>query len=431
MTDAENMLSTDADKVDPLEETSITMVDILAHENELEEEYAAVLGASDDKCCTYNKGPVKRQALYSCLTCNPDSVDNLDKCAGICLACSLHCHENHELVELYTKRNFRCDCPTQRFPNVKCVLNPEVMGEGDQKMPINESNLYNQNFQGVYCTCKRPYPDPEATNEEVMLQCAICEDWYHLHHLGIKVKKLRDDYHEMVCPGCMQKYEFLQDYVGLALTRLEDIEEEANVCVTEKDDKLKSDLDKSITEIMNMGGEGDTAGVEKEKEKIEYAGTSEKAGLPEPIPKKQKTGEPTGCRRPKTRPDYDKNVATLWLSDWRSALCKCKDCLPLYESFKVSFLLDPEDSAAHYEERGRNVAKESSYEKGIKALSSIGRTQQIDAITEYNRMKDRLKEFLHTFVVNKKVVTEDDINRFFQEMKNEKNADLGQPYLCH
>ncbi|XP_055848884.1 putative E3 ubiquitin-protein ligase UBR7 [Episyrphus balteatus] len=427
MAESENQISTDdTDTIDTLEETSITMVDILAHENELEEEYAAVLGASDDKCCTYTKGPIKRQALYSCLTCCPESVKNLEMCAGICLACSLHCHENHELVELYTKRNFRCDCPTERFPGLKCTLNPDIV-DGDKKMPKNDSNLYNQNFQGVYCTCKRPYPDPESPIEEVMLQCAICEDWYHLHHLGLKVKKLRDDYHEMVCPGCMQKYEFLQDYTGLALTRLEDLDE-SDVSV-ETDDKLKSDLDKSISEIMNMSGDDESSAAD--------ASTSEKAdgdgkaknGV-EPPAKRQKTDGQSGCRRPKNKPDWDKDVATLWLSDWRLALCKCKECLPLYEATKITFLLDPEDSATHYEERGRKSAKESSYEQGIRALSTIGRTQQIDAITEYNRMKDKLKDFLHTFVVNKKVVTEEDINRFFQEMKNEKNANLGQPFFC-
>ena len=44
---------------------------------------------------------MKRQPLYACLTCSP--VEN-EKSAGVCLACSLHCHESHNLVELYTKR---------------------------------------------------------------------------------------------------------------------------------------------------------------------------------------------------------------------------------------------------------------------------------------------------------------------------------------
>ena len=29
------------------------------------------------------------------------------------------------------------------------------------KDEYNIENRYNQNFDGVYCTCSRPYPDPE------------------------------------------------------------------------------------------------------------------------------------------------------------------------------------------------------------------------------------------------------------------------------
>ena len=85
-----------------------------------------------------------RQALYSCITCRKvkiakanSSVKNVKKendhfgnneehektgndvsgvrveakekdddfLAGVCLACSMHCHEGHELIELYTKRS--------------------------------------------------------------------------------------------------------------------------------------------------------------------------------------------------------------------------------------------------------------------------------------------------------------------------------------
>lgn len=37
------------------EENSVTMLDVLQEENQLEEDAYAVLGASDDKNCTYNK----------------------------------------------------------------------------------------------------------------------------------------------------------------------------------------------------------------------------------------------------------------------------------------------------------------------------------------------------------------------------------------
>lgn len=44
---------------------------------------------------------MKRQPLYACTTCCPVDIENF---GGICLACSYHCHEGHELLELYTKR---------------------------------------------------------------------------------------------------------------------------------------------------------------------------------------------------------------------------------------------------------------------------------------------------------------------------------------
>lgn len=47
------------------------------------------------------------------------------------------------------------------------------------KTEENENNVYNQNFRGLYCFCSRPYPDPEDNVADEMLQCIICEDWYH------------------------------------------------------------------------------------------------------------------------------------------------------------------------------------------------------------------------------------------------------------
>ena len=58
-----------------------------------------------------------------------------------------------------------------------CRLYPEKAKE-------NPSNRYCQNFRGLYCVCQRPYPDPEDSLADEMLQCIICEDWYHLRHLG-------------------------------------------------------------------------------------------------------------------------------------------------------------------------------------------------------------------------------------------------------
>ena len=53
-----------------------------------------------------------------------------------------------------------------------------------EKAPENTENKYNQNFRGVYCICHRPYPDPEDTVPDEMIQCVVCEDWFHSRHLG-------------------------------------------------------------------------------------------------------------------------------------------------------------------------------------------------------------------------------------------------------
>ena len=45
-------------------------------------------------------------------------------------------------------------------------------------------NSYNHNFKGVYCTCNRPYPDPDVQEQVEMIQCCMCEDWFHEEHIS-------------------------------------------------------------------------------------------------------------------------------------------------------------------------------------------------------------------------------------------------------
>ncbi|CAH1646398.1 unnamed protein product [Spodoptera littoralis] len=202
ITEDAEMADCDGDKV-------VTMMDVLQEQQDFEEDANAVLGASDDKNCTYSKGYIKRQALYACLTCCTEAKTDPTKRAGVCLACSLNCHENHELIELYTKRNFKCDCGNPKFNSHPCHFTPD-------KTDFNEENIYNQNFSGLYCTCQRPYPDPEATTEDDMIQCIICEDWLHSAHLEAVVPA-NDQYSEMICKSCMEKNEFLHDYSSYAV----------------------------------------------------------------------------------------------------------------------------------------------------------------------------------------------------------------------
>ncbi|GAB0089148.1 E3 ubiquitin-protein ligase UBR7 [Sergentomyia squamirostris] len=410
---------------------SVTMVDVMEREAELEEEGLAVLGGSDDKFCTFSKGYVKRQALYSCLTCCPDTA----KCAGVCLACSYHCHEGHELVELYTKRNFRCDCGGVRMANVKCSLEAEKSAE-------NTENHYNQNFAGLYCSCHRPYPDPEDPIEDEMIQCIICEDWFHCRHLEAAVPT-NQAFFEMICAECSEKNDILHYYLGLAVGRVEPEGE------TTSEDPVHVEADAEGAKEEKKSEESPSVEAPAEntsEEKVEEAEKTpeDDSEVAEPSAKRAKLDEEapvdevkpqegsSSCKRPTCKLIH-KRGATFWPENWREQLCKCADCYKFYKDLKVEFLLDLEDTVQSYEEHGKNKEKlkESDFERGMRALSTLDRTKQIDAISAYNRMREKLKEYLHTFVANRQVVTEEDVRRFFRKMKeNEKNENVGQPYFC-
>lgn len=384
----------------------VTLADFIEEQTELEAESDAVLGGSDEKNCTYAKGYVGRQALYACLTCLPESRVIEEKRAGICLACSYHCHEGHELIELYTKRNFRCDCGGKRMSDVKCKLDPI-------KMEGNDANQYNQNFSGVYCTCKRPYPDPEDTIPDEMIQCVVCEDWYHTRHLDTDLPANTKDFAEMICGGCMDRVGVLKNYVG----KIEDgdrtlLDETVQVDVTGLDESnvANTSITPSETSTVEENQEDDLNNSKRIKLDI--------------------------CTKPPLEEGANavyKKGATFWNDGWRKHLCRCSACTEIYQSSKVEFLLNEKDTVQWYEEHGRAIdeAQGTPYERGMEMFGKMDRMQQTEILIGYNRMKDRLREFLDSFVTSQQVVTENDVRQFFAKLKQEKDADAGSPsYFC-
>lgn len=136
-----------------------TLLRYLEQQDALVAEASEVLPHSFN-ACTYALGPI-RQAVYLCLTCTPEDASP----AGVCAACSIACHADHEQLELFPKRNFVCDCSTEGVPS-KCTLR-------QHKELKNEGNSYGQNFRGRFCRCKRTYD--AAKERETMVQCAACE----------------------------------------------------------------------------------------------------------------------------------------------------------------------------------------------------------------------------------------------------------------
>ncbi|CAK4715144.1 hypothetical protein LEN26_014794 [Aphanomyces euteiches] len=192
------------------EEVEVTLEEVLQEDASLVETADAVLGEASATHCSFPDGYV-RQALYSCLTCKTAEP------AGLCLACSLTCHADHDLVELYTKRHFRCDCGNDKFAGSDT---PCQLYEGKDR--LNNENGYSQNFKGLYCSCHRPYPDPERTTPEVMIQCIICEDWFHEEHLYADDTPVPSEFDEMICGTCMGSHAFLYEYVNFDASKSSD-----------------------------------------------------------------------------------------------------------------------------------------------------------------------------------------------------------------
>jgi E3 ubiquitin-protein ligase UBR7 len=354
----------------------VSMLDVLQEDESLEDEANAVLGASDDKQCTYDQGCVKRQALYACATCSDGSG-----LAGICLACSFHCHDGHDLYELYTKRNFRCDCGNSKFGSLKCTLLPE-------KEPINALNKYNHNFKGLYCTCRRPYPDPDVEDESDMIQCVICEDWYHADHLKGSVPDC-DDYHEMVCHLCMDTLPFLYAYLspkrlkGLidSIAAMPCTVNDKSSCQTENEMKqsAKRPLEDETVDILTTTVEQPSS----KKRKLEDNGHNEANQLSEKtVMVKESPGKPL-CKLTyywTTVEDRKLDQAAFFDEGWRSSLCSCCDCKELYKKHELEFLFDDDDSVATYEAQGKLKGENpSTFERGLQALgTSLNRTQQVE-----------------------------------------------------
>ncbi|KAF5874824.1 putative metaphase-anaphase transition protein [Botrytis fragariae] len=169
---------------------SHTAAEFISTQLKLEAEAREVLPYSIDTC-TKPLGSL-RQILFACLTCNPapSNVSDPYNPAGVCYSCSIQCHGEHNLVELFNKRNFTCDCGTTRFlATSPCSLriNSETNTKGNVHSEAPElKNKYNHNFRNRFCGCGCDY---DAYKEKgTMFQClglggtgegGCGEDWWH------------------------------------------------------------------------------------------------------------------------------------------------------------------------------------------------------------------------------------------------------------
>ncbi|KAI5797449.1 hypothetical protein DFH27DRAFT_501918, partial [Peziza echinospora] len=149
---------------------SVTAQEYIRRQLELEREAREVMPYSFETC-THPLGPL-RQPVFACHTHSAPG-----KPAALCYSCSISCHGDCELVELFAKRDIVCDCGTSRIPAVPCSLRPGA-ASGDEPA---KGNRYCHNYEGRFCACDSDYDVAKETG--TMYQCllgdACNEDWFH------------------------------------------------------------------------------------------------------------------------------------------------------------------------------------------------------------------------------------------------------------
>ena len=192
--------------------------------------YEKLKRTEEYKKCTYNKGYIE-QEIYFCKTCFEENK----KYGIICLGCYFQCHEDHEVINLFYKRNVKCDCGNSHFE-----INCSLIKDKDYE---NYLNNYNHNFEGKYCYC-----DKEDDNCE-MIQCFFCEDWFHFSCINAYFGNENLGKGEFVCRNCVKKFCFLFENYDLKKFVFGFIKDEEDD--DENENKINEDIDNNKNDNNN------------------------------------------------------------------------------------------------------------------------------------------------------------------------------------
>ncbi|WEW59141.1 RING-type E3 ubiquitin-protein ligase [Emydomyces testavorans] len=450
-------------------QNSQTAAEFIDEQLKLEADAREALPYSFDSC-TRPLGAL-RQILFSCLTCNPPPPDPSAPYtpAGVCYSCSISCHGEHTLVELFNKRNFVCDCGTTRLPSTSpCTL--RVDPKTDAKPVHSEEpaaeNKYNQNFRNRFCCCGDTY-DPHQ-EKGTMFQClglgsvetgGCGEDWYHPEclvglprnwnsalqkqqgdqteskeepsatveeHCGNEDPPLppgfpgEDDFETFLCYKCLDSNPWLKRYAGTPgflppVYRNSKSNQTSNGDTTiepeneghSKKRKLETDEDQPDTKRPKS----DTAETALLKSPSAPAVTKEKhASLP--------TNPPS------------KTFSLFVKEDFRDHLCHCVSCFPLLvphqqlreEEETYEPPLSEAGDGAHYAHSAGSQHTGSLLERGEAALSNLDRVRAIEGVMVYNHLKEKVKDFLKPFAESGTAVGAEDIKAYFEKLRGDAEA---------
>ncbi|GAA6063129.1 hypothetical protein JCM10212_002332 [Sporobolomyces blumeae] len=443
--------------------------DVAAAQDALEAEARETLPFKFEEC-TYDLGYI-RQPLYACLTC----LNN----GAVCAACSIACHADHELVELFNRRHFRCDCGTERLGAGSCCsISPR------DDAPVNEENKYDANFHGQFCFCGQPY-DPH-TETDSMYQCLVCEDWVHHNclfgtHSDDNAAPLdEDDFDMIICERCVRGNRgvrrIVERYAGrdetgvLIITEKDEVVGRVSVAKEAEDDA--GDLGSDRDEVTSNEREGDRAeGFEQGssaavgeaerapgelKRKAEAVDGESEAKKPKSEPDAASSTASTGahlsnattdlsvagssknadgpdpCCAPPKIPSTETPLvklerqggrANVFLQDgWMDRWCRCTECSSMFYDFPYMVeeeeeYVPPEDADAH----------KSTFDLGMEhLLTKMPRAQALDSIRAFSGLSDRIKEYLRPLAEAGTSISKEHIESFFAAERERREGDASR-----
>ncbi|GFP82569.1 putative E3 ubiquitin-protein ligase ubr7 [Phtheirospermum japonicum] len=252
------------------------------------------------------------------------------------------------------------------------------------------------------------YPDPNVEEQVEMIQCCVCEDWFHEEHMGLQPsdKIPRDEegeplYMDFICQGCAPVCSFLNYYphiISAPDTTPDTLDENA---VSKNTDSV------SPVNTTNSATVNNVDVVFKECNNTEAAGPSTKCMIEDLV------GNPITAE----------NSKPLFLfKNWREILCICEKCSDLYAQKGISFLPDKEDSIAEYERmakqrRSENMQKQEGAE--LNFLNNLGHVEKMEILSGIADMKNEIFSFLESSDPSKAITTAD-VQQVFENLAKKR-----------
>lgn len=462
-------------------DTSHTAQDFIASQLSLEADAREALPYQFDTC-TKPLGPL-RQSVYACLTCTPPPASPHQQFtpAGVCYSCSISCHGEHTLVEIFTKRDFLCDCGTTRLSTSGTPCNLRLNAATGSKGGVTGEearvgNRYNQNFEGKFCGCGEEY-DPEK-EKGTMFQClglghtedgGCGEDWWHpeclmgLPRKSHEIKQERkmendgtletvqeeaeeetqqpptngtehavheddnppgfpheDDFDHLICYKCANAFPWIKQYAGTERF-LPGLPLDGSAVQASSAPQQRTHPQSDLENKKRKAEE--EPDVQESNKKARPDDESASAVTPDVA----SIGVSTKPRHETLPPATEGPITIFVKEDFRDDLCRCPECFPRLAEHPQ--LLEEEDtyeppvSEPDHNENGsvagRSVTSGSLLDRGEAALSSMDRVRAIEGVMAYNMVRDKVKAFLQPFAESGQAVGAEDIKAYFAKLRGD------------